>query len=302
MKLADAPARTECLPRRAGSVVAIGRTARRHGRVLAGLLLFGALAALCLCAPLLTDADPVATNTGALGLPPGPGHPLGTDALGRDLLARVLYGGRVSLTVGLLAATLALLLGVGVGVLAGTGRSWLDGVLMHLIDATLALPLLLVVIAIQAIATPGLMTVVLVIGAVSWMPVSRVVRAEFLSLRERPFVEAAVALGASRRRVALRHILPSALPPVLAVAGYQVAAAILTETSLSFLGLGVPGSTPTWGNILTQAQQYLLLGQWWTLAWPAAAIALTVISVNLVTDGIRLRGHAVGRGQTGRPY
>jgi len=290
MELADASAQTAQVPPQARPIVALGRTARRHGRILAGMLLFGVLAALCLCAPLLTDADPTATNAEALGLPPGAGHPLGTDALGRDLLARVLYGGRVSLAVGLLAATLALLLGVGVGALAGAGSSWLDGALMRLVDAMLALPLLLLVIAIQAIATPGLLTVVLVIGAVSWMPVSRVVRAEFLSLRGQPFVEAAVALGASRRRVAMRHILPNALPPVLAVAGFQVAAAILTETSLSFLGLGVPASTPTWGNILTQAQQYLLLGQWWTLAWPAAAIALTVISVNLVTDGIRRQG------------
>jgi peptide/nickel transport system permease protein len=271
----------------------VPRRRRRDARFLCGALLFSVMVAVCAAAPILTRADPLATNARALALAPGrEGYLLGTDSLGRDLVARVLYGGRVSLTVGALAAAVSLLLGVGVGMLAGSGPAWLDSILMRLVDAMLALPLILLVIALQAIAPPGVATVVLVIGVASWMPVARVVRAEFLTLGMRPFVEAAAALGAHPVRIALRHILPNALPPVLAVAGIQVGGAILTETGLSFLGLGVPASTPTWGNILTQAQEYLLLGEWWTLAWPALAIACTVTSVNLLADSIRLRGTA----------
>jgi peptide/nickel transport system permease protein len=271
----------------------VPRRRRRDARFLCGALLFSVMVSVCAAAPILTRADPLATNARALALAPGrEGYLLGTDSLGRDLVARVLYGGRVSLTVGALAAAVSLLLGVGVGMLAGSGPAWLDSILMRLVDAMLALPLILLVIALQAIAPPGVATVVLVIGVASWMPVARVVRAEFLTLGMRPFVEAAAALGAHPVRIALRHILPNALPPVLAVAGIQVGGAILTETGLSFLGLGVPASTPTWGNILTQAQEYLLLGEWWTLAWPALAIACTVTSVNLLADSIRLRGTA----------
>lgn len=267
-----------------------GRWLRRNTRLWSGFLLLGMMIAVASAAPLLARADPLATDATALGVAPGSaGHLFGTDALGRDLLARVLYGGRVSLLVGGLAATLSLLLGVGVGALAGFGPGWLDSVLMRVVDALLALPLLVLIIAVQAVARPSVLTVVLVIGASGWLAVARVVRAEFLSLRHRPFTEAAQALGAPPWRVALRHILPNALPPILAIAGFQVGGAILTETSLSFLGLGVPAQTPTWGNILTQSKDYLLLGQWWALAWPAGAIALTAIGVNLIADSLRLQ-------------
>jgi peptide/nickel transport system permease protein len=267
--------------------------ARRPGTVslVIGATLLLALIAAAALAPVLTDRDPLATDAAALELPPGAaGHPLGTDSLGRDLLARVLYGGRVSLTVGVLATALSLLLGVVVGAAAGMSSPRLDALLMRTVDALLALPLLVVIIAVQAITQPSLASVVLVIAATSWMPVTRVVRAEFLSLRERDYVRAAISVGTSRWKVAARHILPNALPPVLVLAALQVSHAVIAESTLSFLGLGVPPHQPTWGNMLTAAQQHVLSGQWWTLVWPGAAIVLTILSINLIADGVRLRG------------
>jgi len=256
----------------------------------AGLILLSVLVLTTVLAPALTSHDPLTTDATALHLSPGAtGHPLGTDTIGRDLLSRTLYGGRVSLSVGVLAAGLSLLLGVIVGALAGMSPPWLDAVLMRTIDALLALPLLVVLIAIEAITRPSVASVVVVIGATSWMPMARIVRAEFQTLRERDYVRAAISLGTRRRTIALRHILPNALPPVLAVAAFQVSHAVITESTLSFLGLGMPPSRPTWGNMLNAAEQHVLSGQWWILVWPALGIVLTVLSINLVADGVRRR-------------
>jgi len=279
------------LAKRAGTPLNV---TRRPGTaaLVTGLTLLALLAAASALAPLLTTNDPLATNPSAIELPPGsPGHPLGTDVLGRDLFARVLYGGRVSLSVGVLAAGLSLSIGTGVGALAGMSAPWLDAVLMRAVDALLALPLLVVAIAVQAITDPSLTNVVLVIGATGWMPVARVVRVQFLTLRQRDFVRAAAALGTPGRRIAWRHILPNALPPVLAITAFQVSHAVMVESTLSFLGLGVPPHHPTWGNMLTAAQQHVLTGQWWTLVWPGGAIVLTLLAVNLVAEGLRARGN-----------
>ena len=269
------------------------RLRRRPGGpgLVTGVALLALLILAVVLAPLLTSYDPLATDASALGLRPGtPLHLLGTDNLGRDLLARVLYGGRISLSIGVLAAGLSLLLGVLAGAVAGMSPPWLDAGLMRAVDALLALPLLVVIIAIEAIVQPSLTSVVLVIGATSWMPMARVVRAEFLTLRERDYVRAAVALGTPRGTIARRHILPNALPPVLVMAAFQVSHAIITESTLSFLGLGVPPQTPTWGNLLTSAQQHILSGEWWTLAWPGIGIVLAALSVNLIADGVRRGG------------
>lgn len=290
----------ERAPERFGKHVRL-RTLQRPGvpLLVAGVVLLTALAIASALAPLLTHYDPLTTNATALELRPGvPGHLLGTDTLGRDLLARMLNGGRVSLTVGVVAASLSVAVGVLVGALAGLSPPRLDAVLMRGVDALLALPLLIVIIAIQAITQPSLASVVLVIGASSWMSVTRVVRAQFLTLRERDYVRAAVSLGTTPLRIGVWHILPNALPPVLAVAAFQVSHAVMTESTLSFLGLGVPPHQPTWGNMLTAAQEHVLTGQWWTLAWPAAAILLTVLSINLIAEGVRTGGDA--RGGRGR--
>jgi peptide/nickel transport system permease protein len=228
---------------------------------------------------------------------PSWGHPLGTDDLGQDLLARMLYGGRISLAVGLSAMFVAMTVGTIIGAIAGMSRGWIAPALMWLTDLFLslpALPLLLLVIYLfrdslkAAFGLEGgvFIMVVVVIGGLRWMPVARLVRAQFLSLREKEFVEAARALGASKVRQVVRHILPNALGPVLVAATIDVAAAIIAESTLSFLGLGFPPDIPTWGRILYDAKDYLDIAPHWAL-FPGAAIFLTVLTINFIGDGLR---------------
>jgi peptide/nickel transport system permease protein len=224
-------------------------------------------------------------------------HPLGTDDLGQDLLARMLYGGRISLAVGLSAMFVAMTVGTIIGAIAGMSRRWVGPALMWMTDLFLslpALPLLLLLIYLfrdalkAAFGTEGgvFIMIVVVIGGLRWMPVARLVRAQFLSLREKEFVEAARALGASRLRQVVRHILPNALGPVIVAATIDVAAAIIAESTLSFLGLGFPPDIPTWGRILYDAKDYLDIAPHWAL-FPGAAIFLTVLTINFIGDGLR---------------
>jgi peptide/nickel transport system permease protein len=224
-------------------------------------------------------------------------HPFGTDDLGQDLLARMLYGGRISLAVGLSAMTVAIVVGTIIGAIAGMSRRWVGPALMWLTDLFLslpALPLLLLLIYLfrdalkAAFGTEGgvFIMIVVVIGGLRWMPVARLVRAQFLSLREKEFVEAARALGATRLRQVVRHILPNALGPVIVAATIDVAAAIIAESTLSFLGLGFPPDIPTWGRVLYDAKDYLDIAPYWAL-FPGAAIFLTVLSINFIGDGLR---------------
>jgi peptide/nickel transport system permease protein len=224
-------------------------------------------------------------------------HLMGTDDLGRDILARVLYGGRISLAVGLAAMLMALTVGVTIGAVAGMARGWVDTALMWLTDLFLSLPqlpLLLLVIylfrdSLKAVFGPEVgvfILIVLVIGGFRWMPVARLVRAQFFSLREKEFVEAARALGASTSRQVFRHILPNALGPVIVAGTIDVAAAIIAESTLSFLGLGFPPDIPTWGRILFDAKDYLDIAPHWAL-FPGLAIFLTVLAINFVGDGLR---------------
>jgi peptide/nickel transport system permease protein len=223
-------------------------------------------------------------------------HPLGTDDLGRDLLARVLYGGRISLAVGLAAMLTAISIGVLVGAVAGMSRGWVDTVLMWVTDLFISLPSLpLLLLLIFLFREPlkqafGLevgifILIVMVIGGLRWMPVARLVRAQFFSLREKEFVEAARALGASKSRQVLRHILPNALGPVIVAATIDVAAAIIAESTLSFLGLGFPPDIPTWGRILYDGRDYMDVAAHWSL-FPGIAIFLTVLTINFVGDGL----------------
>ena len=228
---------------------------------------------------------------------PSLAHPLGTDDLGQDLLARMLYGGRISLAVGLAAMFVAVFVGVIVGSIAGMSRGWVGGALMWLTDLFLSLPqlpLLLLIIylfrdklkAVFGIELGIFIMVVAVIGGLRWMPVARLVRAQFLSLREKEFVEAARALGASKGRQVLRHILPNALGPVIVAATIDVAAAIIAESTLSFLGLGFPPDIPTWGRLLFDAKEYLDFAPHYAL-FPGLFIFLTVLSINFIGDGLR---------------
>jgi peptide/nickel transport system permease protein len=224
-------------------------------------------------------------------------HPFGTDDLGQDLLARLLYGGRISLAVGLAAMLVAVIAGTTIGALAGISRGSVDAALMWLTDLFLALPqlpLLLLVIylfrdSVRALAGPEAgvyILIVAVIGGFRWMPVARLVRAQFFSLREKEFVEAARALGASTTRQVVRHILPNALGPVIVAGTIEVAAAIIGESTLSFLGLGFPPDIPTWGRLLYDAKDYLDIAPHWAL-FPGAAIFLSVMTMNFIGDGLR---------------
>ncbi|UFZ01480.1 ABC transporter permease [Bradyrhizobium ontarionense] len=228
---------------------------------------------------------------------PSVDHPFGTDDLGQDLLARMIYGGRISLAVGFAAMAVGLFVGTVIGSIAGASKGPVDAALMWLTDLFLSLPqlpLLLLVIYLFRDLLKGLVgpeggtfiLIVLVIGGFRWMPVARLVRAQFLSLREKEFVEAARALGASNVRLVVRHILPNALGPVIVAGTIDVAAAIIAESTLSFLGLGFPPDIPTWGRLLFDAKDYLDIAPHWAL-FAGGAIFLTVIAINFIGDGLR---------------
>ena len=273
------------------------RRFKRHRLAYWSLWLLGLMVLVVLIAPLfykvgINDVD----FTSRLG-PPAAKHLMGTDDLGRDLLARMLYGGRISLAVGLAAMLTAIVVGVLVGVVAGMARGWVDAALMWLTDLFLSLPQLpLLLLLIFLFREPlkkafGLevgifILIVAVIGGFRWMPVARLVRAQFFSLREKEFVEAARALGASVPRQVLRHILPNSLGPVIVAATIDVAAAIIAESTLSFLGLGFPPDIPTWGRILYDSRDYMDLALHWAL-FPGLAIFLTVLTINFIGDGLR---------------
>jgi len=229
--------------------------------------------------------------------PPSRAHPFGTDDLGQDLLARMIYGGRISLAVGLAAMLVAIIVGVIIGAIAGISRGSVDTALMWVTDLFLSLPqlpLLLLIIYLFRDALKDVfgvemgvfILIVVVIGGLRWMPVARLVRAQFLSLREKEFVEAAQALGASKTRQVVRHILPNAMGPVIVAATIDVAAAIIAESTLSFLGLGFPPDIPTWGRLLFDAKDFLDYAPHWAL-FPGAAIFITVLAINFIGDGLR---------------
>jgi peptide/nickel transport system permease protein len=273
------------------------RRFRRHRLAVAGLAILTLIVAAVALGPWLWTRAINDIDFAARLAQPSWDHPLGTDDLGQDLLARMLYGGRISMAVGLAAMLIAVFVGSIVGAAAGMSRGWPAAALMWVTDLFLSLPqlpLLLLVIYLfrdwlRAMIGPEggvFLLVVIVIGGLRWMPVARLVRAQFLSLREKEFVEAARALGASRLRQVVRHILPNALGPVIVAATIEVAAAIIFESTLSFLGLGFPPDIPTWGRILYDAKDYLDFAPHWAV-FAGAAIFLTVLSINFIGDGLR---------------
>lgn len=299
---ADAPATAQVAaqPRKARSIspaLETWRRFRRHtlavtGAIVLSILVLGVLVGPYLWPVAINDIDFAAKLQG-----PSLAHPLGTDDLGQDLLARMMYGGKISLAVGFAAMLVALTVGVLVGSIAGMASGWVDAALMWLTDLFLALPtlpLLLLVMylfrdsvkKVLGVEGGAFVLIVVVIGGLRWMPVARLVRAQFLSLREKEFVEAARALGASKVRQVVQHILPNALGPVIVVGTIDVAAAIIFESTLSFLGLGFPSDVPTWGSMLRDAKDYLDIAAHWAL-FPGAAIFLTVLAINFVGDGLR---------------
>lgn len=243
-------------------------------------------------APLIARGDPNAQDLTSTLVPPmwiAGGvhvHPLGTDNLGRDLLTRIIWGARVSAIVGISVVAIGGTIGVTAGLLAGYRRGWVDAVIARITDVQLAFPLVLLAVAIVAVVGPGLWTVIAAIGLTSWVQYVRVVRAETLSLREREFVLAAQAAGATTTRVIGRHLLPNVASAAIVLGTFEIARAIVLESSLSFLGLGVPPTTPSWGGMLADGRQYLDTA-WWTALFPGLAIMTAVMGVNLLGDGLR---------------
>ena len=293
------PAATTAAPRRrsVSPAAEAWRRFRRHKLAVVGLAVLVAMVLLVLLGPLFWKMSINEIDFTARLNAPSATHPFGTDDLGQDLFARMLYGGRISLAVGLAAMMMALLVGVTIGAIAGISRGAVDAALMWLTDLFLSLPqlpLLLVLIYLFRDSLKGVfgpevgvfILIVLVIGGFRWMPVARLVRAQFFSLREKEFVEAARALGASVPRQVVRHILPNSLGPVIVAGTINVAAAIIAESTLSFLGLGFPPDIPTWGRILYDAKEYLDIAPHWAL-FPGTAIFLAVLTINFVGDGLR---------------
>lgn len=252
---------------------------------MAGAALVLLMFVLALVAPVV-GGDPGAIDITQRLQPPGPAHLLGTDDLGRDVLARLLYGARISLLVGFVAVGIATLIGIVLGALAGYYGRWIDALIMRFVDIMLCFPSFFLILAVIAFLEPSIWNIMIIIGLTGWMGVARLVRAEFLSLRERDFVLAARALGARDSRIIFRHILPNALSPVLVSATLGVAGAILTESALSFLGIGVQPPTPSWGNMLISGKQTLGTA-WWLSVFPGLAILITVLGYNLLGEGIR---------------
>jgi peptide/nickel transport system permease protein len=273
------------------------RRFRRHHLALAGMAVLAVMMLAVVAGPLVWPVPINEIDFAARLATPDVTHPFGTDDLGQDLLARMLYGGRISLAVGLAAMLVAILVGTAIGAVAGMARGSVDVALMWVTDLFLSLPqlpLLLLVIylfrePLKQVVGPEVgvfILIVAVIGGFRWMPVARLVRAQFLSLREKEFVEAARALGATKWRLVVRHILPNSLGPVIVAGTVDVAAAIIAESTLSFLGLGFPPDIPTWGRILYDAKDYLDIAPHWAL-FPGVAIFLAVLSINFVGDGLR---------------
>ena len=272
----------------------VWRRFRRHPGAIAGTIVLGVIIVAVLLAPL-SPYDPEASDLSARFQPPSLQHPMGTDALGRDLLTRVLYGGRVSLTVGFLVVAISLAIGVPIGALAGFYGGRLDSILMRLTDIFLSMPAFLVLILLSAILREvdaplfernNVLTIAVVIGVLSWMTFSRLVRAAFLTIREMDFVTAARCVGASSRRIIVAHILPNAIGPIIVEATLGLGYAIIEESGLSFLGFGIQPPTPSWGNLLSNAQEYLTKYPWLAI-FPGLMIFLTIISVNYIGDGLR---------------
>ncbi len=237
-------------------------------------------------APFITPYDPDSLDLYHVLMPPSAGHWFGTDELGRDVFTRVVFGAKISLKVGFVAVGIAVLVGTIIGLVSAYYGGWIDSIFMRFVDIMLCFPTFFLILAVIAMLEPSIWYIMIIIGLTGWMGVARLVRAEVLSIRERDYIMAAKALGASDFRIIFRHVLPNALSPVLVSATLGVAGAILTESALSFLGIGVQPPTPSWGNILSAGKDYIEFA-WWLSLFPGLAILVTVLSYNLLGEGIR---------------
>jgi len=258
----------------------------RNRLAVAGMVMVLCLFIIALSANRISPYDPALIDVSQILHPPSSKHWLGTDQLGRDVLSRMVWGSRISLLVGFVAIGIATLIGTILGALAGYYGGWIDNIIMRFVDIMLCFPTFFLILAVIAILEPSIWNIMIVIGVTGWMGVARLIRAEFLSLMDREFVLAARAEGAGDLRIIFRHVLPNALAPVLVAATLGVAAAILTESALSFLGIGVQPPTPSWGNMLTAGKDNIEIA-WWLSVYPGLAILFTVLGYNLLGEGIR---------------
>jgi len=266
---------------------------KRNKLALLGLFMAASVILIAIFAPLIAPYDPVEQLIWTEGrevrlAPPSVKHWMGTDIYGRDILSRIIFGARISLQIGIFATIVSLLIGVPLGAIAGYMGGWVDDLISWLINVVFAFPFLLFVLAVIAVfQSPSLRVVYIAIGLVNWVGIARVVRAQFISLRDREFVEAAKALGLPRGKIIFKHILPNALAPVIVQATLGMGSIIITEAGLAFLGFGAQPPTPSWGLMISEGQKYLSMGKWWWAIFPGLAIMYTVLAFNFLGDGLR---------------
>ncbi|MES2501043.1 MAG: ABC transporter permease [Pseudomonadota bacterium] len=265
---------------------ALFKKALSNPLAMVGFIIIVSVFILAMLAPLISPYDPNDIDVKAILLAPSWQHWMGTDGLGRDVLSRMLHGGRISLLVGLVAVGIATAIGIVLGAISGYYRGWVDTLIMRLVDVMLSIPSFFLILAVIAFLTPSIWNIMIVIGLTSWMGVTRLVRAEFLSLSGREFVMASRTLGAKDARLIFKHLLPNSLTPIIVSAVLGVAGAVLMESGLSFLGLGVQAPQASWGNILTDGKEYIQFA-WWLSLFPGLAILITVLGYNLLGEGLR---------------
>ena len=264
----------------------VWRQFRKDRLAMMGLVVIAGLVIVALLAPWISPYSPTAYNLQATLMPPTEIHWLGTDHQGRDVFARLLYGTRISLSIGFVAVGIYVAVGILLGALAGYYGGWVDVMISRLIEVMYCFPTFFLILAVLAFVGPNIYNIMIVIGLTSWPGIARLVRGDFLKLRSQEFVQAAIAAGGSDLRVMFRHLLPNAVAPVLVSATFGIASAVLVESSLSYLGFGVPPYVPTWGGILSQAQEFMDIA-WWLMVSPGAAIFITIVAFNLVGEGLR---------------
>ena len=262
------------------------RRITKHNLALVGLIILVPMFLCAVLAPLISPHDPVEPDLKNILTGPTWSHPFGTDTLGRDVFSRVIYGSRISLLVGFVSVGIATLIGIMIGAVSGYSGGIIDELIMRFVDLMMCFPTFFLILAVIALLEPSIWNIMIVIGLTNWMGIARLVRAEILSIKGKEYVLAAKAMGFPRRRIIFGHVLPNALSPVYVVATLGIGGAILTESALSFLGIGVQPPTPSWGNILTQAKDNIEVA-WWLSLYPGLAIFLTVMGYNLLGEGLR---------------
>lgn len=261
---------------------------KRNKMAVVALFILVLLTLIAICAPLLTPYDRDQIDMANSYQKPSAEHWLGTDDLGRDTFTRLIYGGRVSLSVGLVSTAISLIIGVFLGAIAGYSGGWVDNLIMRIVDVFMCFPFFVIAIAIAAVLGPSIYNVMLISGILSWTKICRIVRAEVMAIKGREFIEAAISLGLEAREIITKHILPNVLAPIIVYATLGIAVGILSEAGLSFLGLGVKQPQPSWGNMLAAAQSLRSLRlHWWLWIPPGTMVLMTILSINILGDGLR---------------